>query len=431
MALANRNTNITNMALKPKNVLGTTGVLTRRALKENVNTGVAVGKKATVATRAMSGTQRSVLGNISNAPAQLPARQDAFEIYKEPKVNNHVAPFVEEAKVKEEMKQQVMRLAITAELPEPETQFEQMNISSTSQGEAYSRQLHDIDHDDQGNPQLVSEYACDIYDYMRELELQCPIRQHYMNGTPLNGRMRAILVDWLVQVHLRFKLLQETLFLTVSILDRFLQTTNVPRNKLQLVGVTSMLVASKYEEMYSPEVADFVYITDNAYSKADIRKMEISILESLNFQLGMPLALTFLRRFSKAGEVDAMKHTLAKYLMELTIIDYDMVHFAPSLIAAASLCLSNKLLDNSPWTDKLVYHSKYTEASLQPAMNHLCSLLVKEAVESKKLTAVRTKYQSSKFAKVSFLPELSTPVVTAMAAAHDSAVGSKSLASAN
>lgn len=74
------------MALKPKNVLGTTGVLTRRALKENVNTGVAVGKKATVATRATSGTQRSVLGNISNAPAQLPARQDAFEVYKEPKV---------------------------------------------------------------------------------------------------------------------------------------------------------------------------------------------------------------------------------------------------------------------------------------------------------------------------------------------------------
>lgn len=134
-----------------------------------------------------------------------------------------MVPFVEEAKVKEEVKQQVMRLAITAELPEPETQFEQMNISSSSQGEAYSRQLHDIDHDDQGNPQLVSEYACDIYDYMRELELQCPIRQHYMNGTPLNGRMRAILVDWLVQVHLRFKLLQETLFLTVSILDRFLQ----------------------------------------------------------------------------------------------------------------------------------------------------------------------------------------------------------------
>lgn len=98
-----------------------------------------------------------------------------------------------------------------------------LDLSSNSQGEAYSRQMHDIDKDDLGNPQLVSEYACDIYDYMRDLEVQFPVKAHYMEGQPLNGRMRAILVDWLVQVHLRFKLLQETLFLTVSILDRFLQ----------------------------------------------------------------------------------------------------------------------------------------------------------------------------------------------------------------
>ena len=75
------------------------------------------------------------------------------------------------------------------------------------------------------------------------------------------------------------------------------------RSKLQLVGVTAMLIASKYEEMYAPEIADFVYITDNAYTKADIRRMEVTILRQLNFQLGRPLPLHFLRRNSKAGEV--------------------------------------------------------------------------------------------------------------------------------
>jgi len=86
--------------------------------------------------------------------------------------------------------------------------------------------------------------------------------------------MREILVDWLVEVHLKFKLLQETLYLTVNIIDRFLEKENVMRNKLQLVGVTAMLIASKYEEIYPPIVTDFVYITDNAYSKKEILEME-------------------------------------------------------------------------------------------------------------------------------------------------------------
>ena len=93
--------------------------------------------------------------------------------------------------------------------------------------------------------------------------------------------MREILVDWLVEVHLKFKLLPETLYLTVNLIDRFLEKQNVMRNKLQLVGVTAMLIASKYEEIYPPIVTDFVYITDNAYSKKEILEMEEQILVSL------------------------------------------------------------------------------------------------------------------------------------------------------
>ncbi|MBS2600094.1 cyclin, partial [Salmonella enterica subsp. enterica serovar Typhimurium] len=91
----------------------------------------------------------------------------------------------------------------------------------------------------------------------------------------INERMRAILVDWLIQVHSKFRLLQETLFMTLAIMDRFLQNQPVSRKKLQLVAVTAMLLASKYEEMYPPAIGDFVYITDNAYTKSQIRQMEI------------------------------------------------------------------------------------------------------------------------------------------------------------
>ncbi|NWI70377.1 CCNB2 protein, partial [Todus mexicanus] len=162
--------------------------------------------------------------------------------------------------------------------------------------------VEDIDAEDWGNPQLCSDYVKDIYVYLRELELRQSIRPHYLDGKTINGRMRSILVDWLIQVHSRFQLLQETLYMCVAVMDRFLQSHPVPRKRLQLVGVTALLIASKYEEIFSPDVADFVYITDNAYTSAEIREMEFMILQELHFDLGRPLPIHFLRRASKAGE---------------------------------------------------------------------------------------------------------------------------------
>ncbi|GAB1609400.1 G2/mitotic-specific cyclin-B-like isoform X1 [Argonauta hians] len=262
----------------------------------------------------------------------------------------------------------------------------------------------DIDADDFDNPQLVSDYVNEIYNYLRKLEKLYPVKKNYLHGQEITGKMRAILIDWLCQVHHRFRLLQETLYLTVSILDRFLQVHTVTRSKLQLVGVTSMLIASKYEEMYAPEVSDFVYITDNAYTREDIRQMEMLILSTLEFRLGQPLCLHFLRRNSKAGQVDANTHTLAKYLMELTIVEYDLVNVYPSQLAAAALCLSLQLISNTEWNDTLAYYSTYAKTELTDLMRKLAKLVLK--ADASKLTAIRTKYQGSKFCKISTLPAL-------------------------
>ena len=127
-----------------------------------------------------------------------------------------------------------------------------MDMSNNSQGEeAFSRQMlklnvHDIDRDDRDNPQLVSEYVNDIYHYLRRLEVEYPIKPlHLANQAEVNGRMRGILVDWLVQVHLRFHLLQETLFLAVAIIDRYLQV-RVPLDFVALsaiVGIECVVIA--------------------------------------------------------------------------------------------------------------------------------------------------------------------------------------------
>merc|ERR1712111_338375 len=130
-------------------------------------------------------------------------------------------------------------------------------------------------------------------------------------------------------------------------IDRFmaLEGRSIPRAKLQLVGVSAMFLISKIEEVYAPAISDFVYITDNAYTDSEIRKMELRIIRALDFDLCQPISLNFLRRYSKAGEVDVLQHSLAKYAPEICLHDIDMVSIAGSLQAAAALCMSLLLLD--------------------------------------------------------------------------------------
>ena len=87
----------------------------------------------------------------------------------------------------------------------------------------------------------------------------------------INPMMRSILLDWLVEVGLEYRLTSDTLFLSAAYIDRFLSLVDVKRNRLQLVGVTAMLVASKYEEIYAPQVEEFCYITDNTYTREQVR----------------------------------------------------------------------------------------------------------------------------------------------------------------
>jgi cyclin B len=110
-----------------------------------------------------------------------------------------------------------------------------------------------------------------MYKHFRLKEAGTSVRPLYMVDQPhINERMRSILVDWLVEVHLKFKLVPETLYLTINLIDRYLTRENVSRPKLQLVGVTSLLIASKYEEIYPPELRDLVYICDRAYTKTEV-----------------------------------------------------------------------------------------------------------------------------------------------------------------
>jgi len=273
--------------------------------------------------------------------------------------------------------------------------------------------VKDIDTQDEGNPQLCAEYAMEMFVYLRKLEERGSVRVGHLSGCPTNDKMRAVLIDWLVEVQMQFKLLQETLFGTIDILDRYLavEGSSVTRSRLQLVGVSSMFLAAKMEEVYAPACSDFVYITDNAYTEEDIKKTEIKILQALQFKLFQPLSLHFLRRFSKAGDVDVLQHSLAKYALELCLLDYTLVSRSGSELAAAALFLSLLLLEpgvntNTVWSTTLAYYSNYKRDQLLPTVAKLAAGIVGISAKSCKLQAVKVKYQSGKFLKVADLPEL-------------------------
>lgn len=275
--------------------------------------------------------------------------------------------------------------------------------------------VEDMDAADEGNPQLASIYASNIYEYMRQLEVTFAIRPKYLEGQIITGHMRGILIDWLSQVARRFEMLPETFYLTVKILDRYLQECTVAKNKLQLVGITSLLVAAKYEEIYVPSIVELAYLTDRAYTDIEIRRMEVIILKQLDFSFGCPLPLHFLRRASKAGRVDVTVHTLAKYFTELAIAEYDLVHHKPSLIAASALYLSLMLLRQpANWSNTLVYYSKYTEKEVKPVSCKMAAVVLK--VEKSKLQAIKNRFASSQLLGISTIQELKGDTIKALAA---------------
>uniref|UniRef100_A0A0E0PCN9 Cyclin-like domain-containing protein n=1 Tax=Oryza rufipogon TaxID=4529 RepID=A0A0E0PCN9_ORYRU len=165
--------------------------------------------------------------------------------------------------------------------------------------------MMDIDSADSGNPLAATEYVEELYKFYRENEEMSCVQPDYMSSQgDINEKMRAILIDWLIEVHHKFELMDETLFLTVNIVDRFLEKQVVPRKKLQLVGVTAMLLACKYEEVAVPVVEDLVLISDRAYTKGQILEMEKLILNTLQFNMSVPTPYVFMRRFLKAAQSD-------------------------------------------------------------------------------------------------------------------------------
>ncbi|XP_059644235.1 G2/mitotic-specific cyclin C13-1-like [Cornus florida] len=256
-------------------------------------------------------------------------------------------------------------------------------------------------------------YARLIYQHLHSLEVQDERRPfpNYMETvqTDVTVSMREILLDWLVEVADEYKLVSETLYLTVSYIDRFLTEHPLSRNKLQLLGVSCMLVASKYEEITPPHVEDFCYITDNTYTKEEVVNMERNVLKFLNFEMGTPTTKSFLRIFTRAaqdnGKVsDLQFEFLSCYLAEISLLDYDCLCFLPSVVAASVVFISRFIIqpDMHPWNLALQQYSGYEPSDLKDCVLTIYDL--QKGIRGVSLRAVKEKYMQHKFKCVAALP---------------------------
>ncbi|OMJ86986.1 hypothetical protein SteCoe_11384 [Stentor coeruleus] len=247
------------------------------------------------------------------------------------------------------------------------------------------------------DPQLLDYYSEEIYEYLKSIESHHKAKYGYMKQqTDISEKMRSVLIDWLVEVHFRFKLASETLFLAVNIIDRYLEKTPICRSRLQLIGVSALLIASKYEDIYPPETRDLVYITDKAYTKEEILQTEAVILKVLEYNITVPSAFRFLERYSRLAGCCEQQFALASYLQELALIDYNMLKYPNSMNAAASLYLMFKIKEVKPeWTEELKKASGYLEEQIKPCAKEMC-LLFQNASRSS-LKGVKTKFSSAQY----------------------------------
>ena len=209
----------------------------------------------------------------------------------------------------------------------------------------------------------------------------------------INDKMRSILVDWLIDVHFKFGFTDETLFMTILIIDRYLSISQITRSNFQLLGITALMIACKHEEIDLPKIEDFIYITDNAYIKDEVIKMEEDVLYKLNFSFLYPSPIKFFEYLSLHFNFSKKHHMTGKYLMESFLLDVKNVKYKPSIISCACAYIVMKFYKMPNYQES--YNKKFY--SLDETVEKYCEHNVKECAKDMCLLVDninKTNYQS-------------------------------------
>ena len=257
----------------------------------------------------------------------------------------------------------------------------------------------------QENISFVGEYLEEIYMNLLLEESQATIKPKfgYMDTQPeINEIMRAILIDWIIDVHLRFNLRQETLFLTIWLIDTYLSFAFVPRDKLQLLGITCLLISCKSHEIYYPQNNKLIEMTDNAYSKEEMLTMENEILKKLNFFIVCPNPIDFYNILSKMFNFEKKQYYLGNYFIESALVNYQILKYSSSVIASSCTYLVMKYYRINGYQklyNKFIINENNPEDVIKDAAKEIYVLV--DNLSKSKFKSLKKKYSLTQFENVS------------------------------
>ncbi|XP_023704948.1 G2/mitotic-specific cyclin-B3 isoform X2 [Cryptotermes secundus] len=294
---------------------------------------------------------------------------------------------------------QMLEFPILEQAPSPKA-----SICKSSTTARLPEGVEDFDKETLNDPFQVSLYAMDIFNYLKEREVLFIVKNYMVRQPSISQWMRSLLVDWMVEVQESFELNHETLYLAVKLVDLYLDKIVVGKETLQLIGAAAMFIASKFDERIPPLVEDFLYICDGAYTHSELIKMETNLLKVVDFNLGIPLSYRFLRRYARCAKLSLSTLTLARYILESSLLEYSFVSESSSKMAAAALLLALKTKLLGGWTPTLQYYSGYKLEDIGHLAHQLNAMLHKKPKTA--LTTVRNKYSHKIFFEVAKIPLL-------------------------
>ena len=266
----------------------------------------------------------------------------------------------------------------------------------------------------ENNVQIPKEYINTIYYNLLNEEnigIYPQAKYNYMDDqSEINERMRGILIDWLIEVHFKFGFTDETLYMTVSIIDRYLSSNSVTKKNLQLLGITSLFISCKHEEIDVPKINDFTYITNNAYDKNEVIQMEDDILKFLKFNLLYPSPIKFFEYLSLHFNFNKKMHMMGKYLMESFLLDIKNIKYKSSIIACACCYIVMKFFkiynykdsyDKKFYSLEINEKSKFNENDIKDCAKDICLLI--DSIHKNKFFGCQKKFSDENHEKVSLL----------------------------
>jgi cyclin A len=257
------------------------------------------------------------------------------------------------------------------------------------------------------DPQSIAEFAHEIYLSMIENEKDYLIDNDYLKKvqSEIKDTSRGFLVEWIIDVHRKFRLLPETLYVTVSIIDRFLSKQSLKKAQLHMLGVASLLIATKYEEIYPPDLKDLRSISENKFTKEDVLQMEFQILTTLQFDFLVPSSLRFLERYRKLSTTASEDQVFffAQYLCEISLLDAFLLKHKQSEIAAAAFILSARAIKKvNAWNADMEKWTCYKEKDLKEAIDDVKQFACE--VNPKFLSTLKYKFQKPEYLSVAQIP---------------------------